>query len=246
MSDLNSSMGVLNGNYAVERKQLALIFRYKTRALIVANAIKHYLDRIHSLTVLDFGSADGRALKELDNHIPIHFALGVEFSGDLIASISELPDTITIIKGDITSLPEKATLNTYDVVSALAVLEHVENPLKAVQEAKRVLRPGGLFVATAPNPFWDRVSSRLGLLKKEQHQMFLGRKELIQLIMNAGMEYVAFDRFMWAPVSVLPYLNIPVSPKLSLSIDTILRRIKIMDWLFVNQCIIARKPSSPF
>ena len=34
---------------------------------------------------------------------------------------------------------------SFDVVSALDLLEHVENPAKVIAEASRVLRPGGLF-----------------------------------------------------------------------------------------------------
>jgi SAM-dependent methyltransferase len=37
---------------------------------------------------------------------------------------------------------------TFDVVLSYAVLEHLYNPLLAVREVSRVLRPGGVFVGT--------------------------------------------------------------------------------------------------
>lgn len=39
---------------------------------------------------------------------------------------------------------------TFDVVSAWCVLPHLENPFHAEREIARVLRPGGLFIFTAP------------------------------------------------------------------------------------------------
>jgi len=44
--------------------------------------------------------------------------------------------------------------NTFDIVFALDVLEHLENPELAVREVKRVLKDGGLFVATVPAHQW--------------------------------------------------------------------------------------------
>jgi SAM-dependent methyltransferase len=40
---------------------------------------------------------------------------------------------------------------TFDAATLVEVLEHLEHPLRAVQEAVRVVRPGGVVVATTPN-----------------------------------------------------------------------------------------------
>jgi SAM-dependent methyltransferase len=46
---------------------------------------------------------------------------------------------------------------SFDVVVALEVLEHVIAPLSAADEVKRVLRPGGTFIVTVPNvAYWRR------------------------------------------------------------------------------------------
>ncbi len=52
------------------------------------------------------------------------------------------------IVGDIHNLPFDA--NTIDAIFCLAVLEHVENPFKAVDEMHRVLRPGGYCFVYVP------------------------------------------------------------------------------------------------
>lgn len=41
----------------------------------------------------------------------------------------------------------------FDMVTALQVIEHLENPFLIMREARRVLRPGGLFVISMPNPY---------------------------------------------------------------------------------------------
>jgi SAM-dependent methyltransferase len=55
---------------------------------------------------------------------------------------------------------------SFDVVVAGELLEHVRDPTGVVAEARRVLRPGGDFVASVPNAF--RLKNRLRFL--------LGRK----------------------------------------------------------------------
>jgi SAM-dependent methyltransferase len=51
---------------------------------------------------------------------------------------------------------------TFDVVVAGELLEHVRDPAGLVAEARRVLRPGGRFVASVPNAF--RLKNRLRFL----------------------------------------------------------------------------------
>jgi SAM-dependent methyltransferase len=51
---------------------------------------------------------------------------------------------------------------SFDVVVAGEVLEHLANPQALVEEAFRVLRPGGTFVGSVPNAF--RLKSRLRFL----------------------------------------------------------------------------------
>ena len=44
--------------------------------------------------------------------------------------------------------------NAFDAVFALDVLEHLDNPAGAVKEVSRVLKNGGLFIATVPAHQW--------------------------------------------------------------------------------------------
>lgn len=51
--------------------------------------------------------------------------------------------------GSITKIPHKD--GQFDVVTAIEVIEHIDNPLKAFKEIHRVLKDKGAFVMSTPN-----------------------------------------------------------------------------------------------
>lgn len=52
------------------------------------------------------------------------------------------------IVSDITAIPEPAS--SFDAIMCVEVLEHLPDPLAAIREFKRLLRPGGELIITAP------------------------------------------------------------------------------------------------
>jgi len=52
------------------------------------------------------------------------------------------------IVGDITEIPEEDA--SFDAIMCVEVLEHLPDPLAAIREFSRLLRPGGTLVLTAP------------------------------------------------------------------------------------------------
>ena len=172
MISTTQKKGVLNKNYADNRtKKKELAFRFRVRGEAVCWALNNFLDvkRQNEIDLLDMGSADGKTLIYLNQNHLLKSGLGIEYNSELIEKAGPLPKNISLIQGDITDLsaiPDES----FDVVSALAVLEHLPNPIKAIQEASRLLRKGGLFIATSPVPFWDHISTHLGLLAEDHHE----------------------------------------------------------------------------
>ncbi len=243
MGDLVPPRGVLGKVYAESRRGVRhAAYRYDVRARILSDAIARHLGTSTPFRLLDLGAADGLTLLKVSAALPHGTYIGVEYSEELIRFAQHLPPNIRLVRGDVTQLPQEFRATPFDVVSALAVLEHLADPLKALVEAARALRPGGLFVGTAPHPFWDEMATRLGLLKGIDHVAELTKDRMISLAQQAGMEVLDFGRFLWAPVGILPYLGLPVSSSLSLAVDRLVRRLAIFNWLFVNQYIIGQKP----
>jgi len=52
--------------------------------------------------------------------------------------------------------------NTFEAVICSEVLEHLYDPLLAIKEAHRVLKPGGAYVVTVPHPDSEMAGEKLG------------------------------------------------------------------------------------
>lgn len=63
--------------------------------------------------------------------------------------------------------------HTFDVVTMIEVLEHLSDPVAALREVRRVLKPGGVFALTTPNRRWPL----------EQHGVLVGDKRYRSLTM---------------------------------------------------------------
>src|SRR5689334_1033652 len=61
-------------------------------------------------------------------------------------------DLFSFQQGDATRLPLPE--NAFEVVTCQTVLMHLSQPLDALREMVRILRPGGLLVCVEPNNLW--------------------------------------------------------------------------------------------
>ncbi len=233
----------MDETYARDRQyKPAVSFRYKIRALTTFRALRRHLDPQSPLRVLDLGAADGATLLEIGRLLPAGSTLtGVEYSPVLVALAARLAPAVEVLRGDISSLPETIKHESFDLVIALAVLEHLAQPVAAILEAARVLTPGGLFIASTPHPFWDVLATRLRMLE-DHHETHLGRAEMLGFARQAGLEVLEYRRFMWGPVGFLPYLHIGVPAPLACAADQAIQVIPLLNSLFVNQMLVARKP----
>jgi SAM-dependent methyltransferase len=128
-----------------------------------------FLQRISKLTpipetgvALDIGAAQGLNLAAL-NKLGWE-AVGIEPSEQAIAASAKVArqsgTDFQIVHGVGEDLPFPA--ETFDLVLAQSVLEHVTDPLRVFQEAGRVLRPGGVFFFHTTNALSPRQSEIAG------------------------------------------------------------------------------------
>lgn len=112
----------------------------------VAAFISDAVSTTEPLRVLDAGCGTG-AMLELFGTWPNVEASGTDSSPDALA-YTRSRGHHRVVLGDLQQLPFES--ETFDVVTALDVIEHVEDDAHAVAELKRVLKPLGVLVATVP------------------------------------------------------------------------------------------------
>ncbi len=85
--------------------------------------------------------------------------------------------------------------NTFDVITSLAVLEHLNNPLQNLKEAYRILKRNGVLLLTTPAPAskWilELFAHKLGILSVDMirgHKHYFDKKTLKEMFILAGFE----------------------------------------------------------
>ncbi len=107
------------------------------------------------LNIGDLGCGLGVFTVSLTKSFPNSTIIGLDiYSPEILKHTRKMNDHLVLnhsthfISGDIQELPFKS--NYFDVVFSLDVLEHVFDPIKALDELKRVLRDGGIFIVSVP------------------------------------------------------------------------------------------------
>lgn len=95
-------------------------------------------------------------------------------------------------------------LPKFDTILMLAVLEHLEDPGRILQQISRLLTPLGKLVITTPTPFGGKIhtiGTYLGLFYKEareDHKMFYCKDELLRTLRNNHFSISLYRKFLFA------------------------------------------------
>ncbi|MDO0932856.1 methyltransferase domain-containing protein [Streptomyces sp. DG2A-72] len=98
-------------------------------------------------TILDIGCGDGTAAATTAPLLPGHRIIGVDWSQDALKRAhTRIPYTL---RAELNSLPFRDS--SADAVLFSEVIEHLVDPDAALDEIRRVLRPGGHLMLSTPN-----------------------------------------------------------------------------------------------
>lgn len=99
------------------------------------------------MQVLDVGCGPGSITIDLAKHVPQGHVFGMEYVSDPLDGARKLAASqdvtnVTFQIGDIHEIPFPE--DTFDLVHAHQVLQHISDPIQALREMRRVTKPGGI------------------------------------------------------------------------------------------------------
>jgi len=156
----------------------------------------------------------------------------LDLGPNLLAEVSKKCMS-TLVVGSILDLPFAD--NTFDVVVSSEVIEHVPNPIKAIEELYRVTKPSGTLVVTTPNKFWFFslwIANKLKLRPYDGLENWLSWRDLRR----------KFDSFKPKEIEMIGIHLFPfVIPALNPILDFFHRFRKYLGPIMVNVAIKIKK-----
>ena len=115
------------------------------RRRLIANLIKAVYTDKAGMRILDIGCGTGAMLDVL---APFGTVIGADFAEQALGFCRRRGDKYTLARSDARRLPFAS--NSFDIVTAMDIVEHIDNDKAAMSEIMRVLKPGGRVFVTVP------------------------------------------------------------------------------------------------
>ncbi len=102
--------------------------------------------------LLDVGCGNGGFLRSFNRQFPKWILAGLEYDDKYRSQVEAIPQVVNLFTGDLAGVP-----GMFDAISLIHVLEHIESPVRFLENIRRKLNPGGFLIIELPsyagNPF---------------------------------------------------------------------------------------------
>jgi SAM-dependent methyltransferase len=179
--------------------------------------IRTFLPSCRGMRILEVGCGSGKLLELLK---PTNEVVGVDASADGIAACASR--RIESYCMDPSSEPLPFPNESFDIVICLETMEHMMSPYYAAMEVRRVLKNGGRFVCSVPNPVWGHTMLYPGLFEYKFFRRFLEQSDF---------EILRVEPWEWAPrETILPISLRKYKLAKSRYVAGVLRRLVVWIW----------------
>lgn len=165
--------------------------------------------------VLDFGAGTGSLAMRLLTESAVTSVTAADLAAHATVSPpdSSSANKLRWLTADLNA-PLPLPPASFDLIVAIEIIEHLENPRATAREWRRLLRPGGALVMSTPNT--ESIRSLLSFAARGQHASFtarsypehvtpLARIDVQRLLAEAGFTDV---QFTWSNFGLLPALSV--------------------------------------
>lgn len=215
-------------------------FWFVSTRMIVKNT---FIDKgLSGSRCLDIGCGTGGtmlALKDLGEFVGLDQSI-------LAAQYARMRTGNPVLVGTGTCIALKSA--SFDCVLALDVFEHIENDEEAVREIKRVLKSGGILIATVPchQCLFSEHDRAL------HHVRRYSRNRIISILESTGF---VIERVTWINMTLFPmvaihrlitrFVKVGVKPKSDASISLGFFN-EIFKWIMLREASILKRINLPF
>jgi len=170
---------------------------------------RHIFGKYMGGVVMDIGCGDGR------------FSKAIERVGFIVIGIDrKANDKVPCIERDLTQPNYSTKLGCADIVFTKSVIEHLHDPKILMDEAYRMLKPGGTLICLTPS--WKHHKDE-AFYADYTHVTPFTRRSLFMLAKLSGFTHIDCDYFYQLPklwkfpwlkvgVRILQFLNLPYRP----------------------------------
>jgi ubiquinone/menaquinone biosynthesis C-methylase UbiE len=197
------------------------------------DAFIRFLEFNAASTILDVGCGLGILTRKLAELASRGIVWGIERSADQLAkAVQDLPN-LHFQQADAHALPFEN--DTFDVVFCRYLLEHVADPLKVLNEMRRVLKPGGKAFLQENNilvsvfypecPHFDAIWRQFAQLQQIHGGDALIGKKLFRLMTEAGFEDIR--------LSIQPEVHCHGMPTFRIWLENLMQNVRPSEEQFI-------------